>query len=144
VYDENWAMDESFKNKRLWVHIRNTKPNEVRYVSAGSHPVQDKKAMVTDDWLSSALGLDVAGVSERVYLPPHFLIPAHPTKDNQTVIVLEGEKKGEVFKTVRVQESPARFKLSPFMLTKRKGGLEMEACKLALSDYKKPPPSRLM
>ena len=137
-------MDESFKNKRLWVHIRNTKPNKVRYVSAGSHHVQDKKAMITDDLLLSALGLDVTGVNERVYLAPHFLIPAHPVKDNQTVVVLEGEKKGEVFKTVWFQESPARFKLSPFMLTKRKGGLEMEASRLVLSDYKKPPPSRLV
>jgi hypothetical protein len=37
-----------------------------------------------------------------------------------------------------------RLKPSPFMLTKRKGGLEMEASKLVLLDYKKLPPSRLV
>lgn len=78
----------------------------------------------------------IGGGGKMVELPSHFLIPDHPTRDNQVVVVLEGERKGVAFKTMKIEGNPASFKLSPIGLRKRKAQLEMEASKLALADLK--------
>jgi len=129
-------MDDSFQNKRLFVHIRNTRPFEVPFVSFNGQSVQNQRAMITGQRQGSLLELNMAG--QLVHLPSHFLIPDHPTKDNQTVVVLEGEKKGHSYKTMKVAESPTAFKLSPLHLRKRKGELTMESRKLVVADYKAP------
>jgi hypothetical protein len=129
-------MDDTFQNKRLFVHIRNTRSSEVPFVSYNGQSVQNQRAMITGQRQGNLLELNMGG--QLVHLPSHFLIPDHPSKDNQTVVVLEGEKKGNAYKTMKVAASPNAFELSPLHRRKRKGELTMESSKLAVADYKAP------
>ena len=96
--------------------------------------MQGNRAMITGRVFDDKLEVDVIR-GARVLLAPHFLIPQHPDKDNQLVVVLEGERKGQLFKTMKIEGNPRRFKLSPALKRKRQAELEMDANQLALSDF---------
>jgi hypothetical protein len=134
VYEESWATDERLLDKRLRVYIQNTRPNEPPFVAYQGQSVQGNRAMVTGQVCGDKLEVDVVKGS-RVFLAPHFLIPQHPNKDNQLVVVLEGERKGELFKTMKIAENPGRFNLSKASIRKRRAVLEMDATQLAVSDF---------
>ena len=132
-------MDDGLQGKRIFVWIRNTRPSEVSYVSFEGQSVDGRKAMISDRLAHSLELILIGGTGQTIFLAPHFLIPDHPTKDKQVVVVLEGERKGQAFKTIAMKDNPTRFGLSPIALTKRKALLEMDSSKLAIADLKPPP-----
>jgi hypothetical protein len=121
------------------VKIQNTRTEQAPFVRYQDQTLDGERAMVMGNRQGNSVQLNIIRGSQLIYLPAHFLIPEHPTRDNQTVVVLEGEKKGQAYKTIKVPESTTHFKLSPIHLRKRKGELMMEASKLVVADYKPPP-----
>ena len=112
--------------------IRNTKKPAVPYVSFEGESVDNKRAMILGKNDRNELDLDCQG--KRISLPPYFLIPDHPRGDNQKVVVLDGDNKGKLYKTIKGRNYPPSFELSPIQRRKRSAELSMTYTSLALVD----------
>jgi hypothetical protein len=114
--------------------IRNTRPDVLPFVKYNEQSVQDEKAMLTGGRRGDELELNIIRSGSTVYLPSHFLIPLHPTGDNQPVVALEGPQEGKLFKTMKKKESPTVFGISPIAARKRKELAVIEQLKLVQYD----------
>jgi hypothetical protein len=136
-YVANWSTDQALVDKRILVRIRNTRPQEVPVVMFGTECVQNDEGMISG--IESAGGPVFVHLTRRghtVLMDPKFLIPVMPTGEKQTAVVLSGEHKGRVFKTMKPsKESPTDFPLSPHSLRRRKAAITMNAENLARCDY---------
>jgi hypothetical protein len=117
--------------------IRNTRPDILPFVKYNEQSVQDEKAMLMGGRQGDELELHVVRSGSTVYLPPHFLVPLHPTGDNQAVVALEGPQEGKMFKTIKKRESPTVFGISPISARKRKELAVVEQFKLVQYDKQK-------
>ncbi|KAF8323663.1 hypothetical protein F5887DRAFT_927174 [Amanita rubescens] len=135
-YLANWSTDGDLLDKRILVRIRNTKPQEVPVVMFGSESVENDEGMIKG--IESGLVLlHLTRRSRMILMDPEFLIPVMPTNEKQTVVVLFGEHKGQVFKTMKPsKESPSDFPLSPYALHRRKAMVTINAENLARCDYR--------
>ena len=113
--------------------IRNTR-SDIPILRYQERIVQGEKAMLTGGRQSDELELNVIRSGSTVHLPSHFLIPLHPTRDNQPVIALEGPHKGKAFKTMKRSDSPTLFDISPIAARKRKALTSLERSKLVVFD----------
>jgi len=102
----------------------------------GSESVENDEGMIKG--IESGLVLlHLTRRSRMILMDPEFLIPVMPTNEKQTVVVLFGEHKGQVFKTMKPsKESPSDFPLSPYALHRRKAMVTINAENLARCDYR--------
>jgi hypothetical protein len=136
-YLANWSTDQALVDKRVLVHIRNTRPGEVPVVMFGTESVQNEQGMITSLEIESGrVFVHLTRRGHTVLMDPKFLIPVMPTSEKQVVVVLSGEHKGQVFKTMKPsEESQTVFPLSPHALRRRKAAITMNAENLARCDY---------
>ncbi len=135
AYPAKWSTDADLLNKRVLVRIRNTKPQEVPFVKCGTECVENEEGMIKG-LESGYVLLHLTRRGQTVMVDPKFLIPVVPTNEKQAVVVLSGEHKGKVFKTMKPsKESPSDFPLSPYELRRRKAVITMNVEELVRCDY---------
>ncbi len=102
----------------------------------GTECVQNEEGMIKGLIDSGRVVVHLTRRGHQVLVDPEFLIPVIPTKEKQAVVVLSGEHKGRVFKTMKPsKESPSDFPLSPHELRRRKAVITMNAENLSRCDY---------
>jgi hypothetical protein len=135
AYLAKWSTNEELLNKCVIVRIRNTNSQEVPVVMCGTESVENEEGMIRG-LESGRVLVHLTQRGRTVLTDPKFLIPVMPTNEKQVVVVLSGEHKGKVFKTMKPsKESPSDLPLSPHELCRRKAVVTMNAESLSRCDY---------
>ncbi|KAF8335501.1 hypothetical protein F5887DRAFT_1079142 [Amanita rubescens] len=135
AYLAKWSTNEDLLNKRVIVRIQNTNSQEVPVVMYGTESVQNEEGMIKG-LESGRVLIHLTRRGHTVLMDPKFLIPVMPTNEKQVVVVLSGEHKGKVFRTMKPsKESPSDFPLLPHELLRRKAVVTMNAENLSRCDY---------
>jgi len=94
----DWLMKHGLVNKRIWVYVRNTGFNTFEQGGGyASGYYEGERALIL-----SCEGEDKIEVNlkqQTIKIPSRFLFPDIPTTRGQDVVIINGDKAGEVYFT---------------------------------------------
>jgi hypothetical protein len=92
-------MDAALAKKRIWVHVRNSRPNPFDVDPGFQHGnYEDGRGLVLSV-TSDKAEVKLTHRNITLQIPVRYLFPQRPTKKKQKVVVLEGDHKGQEFNT---------------------------------------------
>jgi hypothetical protein len=127
----NWLMVDTLAQKRIWVHVRNTKPDPFSVGPGFQRGNYDNARGLVHSVMNDNAEVRLTHRNTTQFIPVRYLFPEKPTKKKQKVVVLEGDHKGRVFST----GEPTIDGMVPlFRAAAKRSDLTIEATKLARID----------
>ena len=127
----DWLMKHNLVTKRVYAYVRNSEPGAFNARGFAKGLYEGDRVLVLSGGGVDAI--EVHARKRRLTIPRWFLFPQMPTAKGQDVVVVSGDKAGEVFLTRKPKEDGS-FPLG------RKGSrlplCTLEASKLARCDPK--------
>jgi hypothetical protein len=125
-------MDDALAQKRIWVHVRNTRPDPFSVDPGFQHGnYDDARGLVHSITNNNKAEVRLTHRNTTQHIPVRYLFPERPTKKKQKVVVLEGDHKGQVFST---GELTVDGMVPLFRAAAKRSDLTIEAAKLARID----------
>jgi hypothetical protein len=94
--------------KRIYAHVRNSKPNPMEGGGFGKGQYDGQRVLILSGEQEDKIEVHVKDRS--VIIPAKFLFPQRPTSRGQEVVVISGDRVGEVYMT-RKPKSDGSFPL---------------------------------
>ncbi|KAF8322378.1 hypothetical protein F5887DRAFT_1087234 [Amanita rubescens] len=97
VLPANWILRHGLVRKRIYAHVRNSKPNPMEGGGFGKGQYEGQRVLILSGEREDKIEVHVKDRS--VNIPAKFLFPQRPTARGQEVVVLSGDRIGEVYMT---------------------------------------------
>jgi len=97
VLPVNWMLRDGLATKRIYAHVRNSKPNPMEGGGFGKGQYDGQRVLILSGEQEDKIEVHVKDRS--VTMPAKFLFPQRPTARGQEVVVVNGDRVGEVYMT---------------------------------------------
>jgi hypothetical protein len=102
VLPADWMMRDQLVTKRIYAYVRNSEPDPFNTGGFAKGVYEGDRVLVLSGKKVDAI--EVHARKRTVTIPGWFLFPQMPTARGQDVVVISGEKAGEVFFTRKPKE----------------------------------------
>ena len=97
VVPANWMLRHGLVRKCIYAHVCNSKPNPMEGGGFGKGQYKGQRALILSGEQEDKIEVHVKDRS--VNMPAKFLFPQRPSARGQEVVVLSGDRVGEVYIT---------------------------------------------
>ena len=125
-------MRHELVTKRIWAHVRNSKPDINGKGGFAQGFLEGERVLILSGEQECAIQVIVQNRTQPI--PGRYLIPEMPTSHGQNVVVVNGDKAGQVYRTCRANTSGWFPLVHPG--SKGKGAFVAETSRLARCDLK--------
>jgi hypothetical protein len=111
VLHAEWMLKHDLPNKRVWVTVRNSRPDPFTGDSGFGRGLYDgDRGVIMSATSAAAVEVSLSRKGQTITIPSGFLFPWRPTGKKQAVVIIHGEHAGYEFVT-HSPTSPGLFPL---------------------------------